>query len=533
MTVTLPASDPTGEDTAEAEVVVLADAAYRIGSGWPLLRHPGTLLMTNHDDTSEITHYLHRFWELPAGGLPLGRALVRPTPGATEQATLALDVLAALGKNPETLRTEKLGANTWDYAQAWLAGTDVTHLLVDRAHRLQPEQVRDLALMAASVECSLWLIWSSYEDTAPVLNALAGTGLLPVIRVPPARLLADLAHPRRQARSWNTQANYGWPVLPTAEFTRFLAAARRYLSPREFRRVDELYRATADATDTWLAESDHLVGLSAEQVHGRLATWLRDEQLGPAESSPAALITLRAIQAALFLRGILLRWDVTTLGPEPEKRLPGELTEQVCQALSSMARTDHAAATALSLHLNQGPILFGCWRCGDVAPDGSTISPPALHHHTEPVRRGSKYAPGVFGVTDPVRTFGLTEPACQRTIRVPAHAQPLIAAHRAYRCFQQADDSDPFFIHPTVSPEELSPRGVLREGVIRTCARLRLNPPWMHRAPCRDGADVGLQPRAEGWMLERALSVHVLDPTIVAHVPRRIHIEIEIERGDR
>lgn len=73
-------------------------------------------------------------------------------------------------------------------------------------------------------------------------------------------------------------------------------------------------------------------------------------------------------------------------------------------------------------------------------------------------------------------------------------------------------------------PDAHTPRsgtGALREAIIRTCDRLNLDPPWMHRDPCRHGADRGVRPRLHGWLAERGLSLHQLDPVLVAHLHRR------------
>ena len=97
---------------------------------------------------------------------------------------------------------------------------------------------------------------------------------------------------------------------------------------------------------------------------------------------------LRAVQAALFVRAIVLSWRPGPLGPRPATRLPGNLTPQVAGALHTVVRTDAAAATALSVHLNQGPAFFSVLQLGDVAPDGSAIRVPASR--ARPVRRAHR-----------------------------------------------------------------------------------------------------------------------------------------------
>jgi hypothetical protein len=113
---------------------------------------------------------------------------------------------------------------------------------------------------------------------------------------------------------------------------------------------------------------------------------LRDSAIGPAPCGPAALVRLRAVQAALFVRAIVLTWQPGALGPQPASRLPGNLTPEVAGAWQMAVHTDADAATALSVHLNQGPAFFGMLQLSDVAPDGSAIRGSA--GRPCPVQRG-------------------------------------------------------------------------------------------------------------------------------------------------
>ena len=88
---------------------------------------------------------------------------------------------------------------------------------------------------------------------------------------------------------------------------------------------------------------------------------------------------------------------------------------------------------------------------------------------------------------------------------IPEPARPIIAAHLAYRRVQGAQDTDPYFVHREVPGR--APTAVLRIAAQRACQRLHLNPPWLHRDPCRYGADIGLTPRTRGWLVERGLSL--------------------------
>lgn len=266
-----------------------------------------------------------------------------------------------------------------------------------------------------------------------------------------------------------------------------MAACQRHLRRRDFDRVAELYHSAADRTDKWAstALTDHGGRPAAE-----LAGWLRDEHLAAAADPAAALITLRATQAALLLHGWLLRWNTTALGPQPARRLAGDLTAGRAAALQTFTRTDHTAAAGLSLHLNLSPAGFACWRLRDVADDGSTIRAATVH---------TEHGNGLEGA----------EQACEATITVPGHARAVIAAHLAQRRDADAGEDDPFFRHPRGGDSSVV-HG-LRRGIRRVNDRLNLNPPWLHPLPCRYGADVGRTPRVPGWLAERGLSLHRLD----------------------
>ena len=203
----------------------------------------------------------------------------------------------------------------------------------------------------------------------------------------------------------------------------------------------------------------------------------------------------------MLRHGLLLAWNPGPLGPDPNARLRGDLTRLRANALYALGRTEHAAATALSLHLNHPPTVFGCWRCGDIAPDGSTLR-GGPHRH-----RLGNWA-GDAGANDP----------CATTVRVPEPARRLLVAHLAYRRIQGASTDDPFFIN-TRDPGR-SPASMLRSRASATCRRLNVNAPWLHTHTCRFGADIGLTRRSYGWLQERGLSLHHLTPGIPDSPPR-------------
>ncbi|GAA4102737.1 hypothetical protein [Nonomuraea soli] len=460
-----------------------------------------------------------------------GRVVVRPTPGASDTATLALDVLTALGKHPHAARNERAQNQAWQYGAAWLIGARISDLIVDRAHLLHPDRLADLVRLAERTGASLWLLWTGHPP-AELEHALAALTQrvvevreLPYLSYcfdPAEDLPADRATDRSAARPLvgrsiaPTPQASPWPALPSADFTTFLAACRRHLPGHAFTRVAGEFYAVAARAESWMLTHRTLI-VSGPAFTAHLAALARDHILGPADDANHALIRLRALQAALFLQGVLLRWDPAALGPEPARRLPGTLTGPIAHRLSTMCRTELAAATALSLHLNHGPTYFEALRCADIDPDAATITTPdhiddhdmlptnPKHRHPWPVVRARFLA-------DARRELSLGT-----TLHLPAAAGWLLAAHLAHRRLQGANADDPFFVHP--SQPHRSPAAALTEGIRRTCQTLQLaTPPWLHTGDCKFGADRGLVHRTQGWLTERCLTAHLLDPTGLPHV---------------
>lgn len=240
-----------------------------------------------------------------------------------------------------------------------------------------------------------------------------------------------------------------------------------------------------------------------------LTGWLRDDMLGPAPCPAAALVRLRAVQAALFTRGVLLRWDAAALGPGPAGRLNGDLTPGRAAMLAGIGvRPDR--------HRSRGR---------------AVPSPQPPRHPlraADPHRRRAGRLSAAAGPSPPARYRGtgrrsrdgtaLAELACGDLVRVPACARPILAAHLAYRRGQGAADGDPYFISPR-GPGGGSPERMLNNAVTRTCRAIGYDPPWLHGNDCRYGADIGLTAREPGWLAGRGLSPHRIDPAISDRVP--------------
>jgi len=189
------------------------------------------------------------------GGPAEHRAVLRPTPGAGDVQTTGWDLQVATGKPPHAARREPVSTLSWEYGQAWLAGSGVTDLIVDRAHLLTRGQAAAAAGAAAKAGTALWLLWGTgidpytpgYDGT-PHLVAGTRTQVISLWELyqrlpaaaPPLTAVAEPGEPG------------DWPPLPAADFPTFLAACRRYLPRAEFAQVARLYYDTAEAADAWL-----------------------------------------------------------------------------------------------------------------------------------------------------------------------------------------------------------------------------------------------------------------------------------------
>lgn len=461
-----------------------------------------TLLVNNAADQT-IT--VKRLNEAVIEGDPR-RILLRPTPGTITRSTLGWDLLAAMGKSTAVLNAHRPGAAGWDLAAAWMTGYGVTDVIVDRAHLLSPELVQDLVDIGHRATARVWLIYNSTTALAERMRSHAeGSGFTRVLE--PHQMVFEFPadvwwpHPdevgRKNMATWDVPSiRRQWTYMPDADFLTFLADARRGMNIEEFALAERYYWHAFERTEAWLDK--HLPD-GRPSFGPELAAWLRDVQIGPVPYGHIAQIVLRGTQAALFNAGVFLRWDRAHLGPNPGNALCGNLAGG--STLTQLVSTEAAAAAALSLHLNLGPFYFDAWRLADVEPDASILHPPPTSPPA-PVRYLE-----FSDLRTPVRhASNVAEIPCHLPVLVPRTIRPLIAAHVAARRQAGAGDHSQLFTHP--SGKRVYAR--LRNTINTALAQLNYRePPWLHADDCRFGADVGLVPRTQGWLIERGLSVHL------------------------
>ncbi|WP_281154667.1 hypothetical protein [Streptomyces sp. HYC2] len=454
--------------------------------------------------------------------------VVRPNP-VRSASDLVWDVLTAAGKNPAAARSSRLTTGSaWAAAAAWLTAARTEHIVVERGHRLSEKEAVRLAELADTVDATLWLIWSSPRDATEMGNALESSGHsrlhgrrgklpphgpnrpLHAIHLEDFYRLLPLSAPATSLPP-NPDENPGpdddWPTLPDVDFPLFLAACRRHLAADTFDQLNHVYRSEAQRTDQFVRRRPRtLTAPRTGNFDGALNAYLRDERLGPAATPRLALIRLRAIQASLLSRGVLLRWQPASLGPAPADRLPTWLTPAVCRALRATVPTDAAAATVLSLHLSAAPDTFSHLLCRNIDEDGHYLYLPTLPDHAIHLR--ADWAHAIDQSEDDEspghgHTIGKTP--------LPPYAAEILAAQLAYRRAEGSGTRRHLFVNyqdPALAASERT----LTELILRTCRRIGIQPHWLHRGTCREDGQIGTGPSPQtDWMTARRLTVTVLD----------------------
>ncbi|MFJ9079368.1 hypothetical protein ACIRO3_29620 [Streptomyces sp. NPDC102278] len=456
------------------------------------------------------------------------RIVVRPNPVRSAN-DLVWDVLAGSGKNPAAVRTCRLSiADAWKAATAWITAAHITDILVERAHRLSSREALQLAELADRADADLWLIWSSANSPTRLCNAIESLGRSE--RKGAARGHMPFGGPHRPVRAMggdtfervlplpapafsfplqpdeHADPDGDWPPLPAADFPLFLAACRRRLAGDTFEELHLTYRREAQATDAFVRRNRNELaeGRTGNTFKRALNAYLRDERLGPAAGGRLALIRLRAIQASLLTRGILLRWQSAALGPAAPDKLTTWLTPGICRALRATVSTHAAAATVLSLHLAAAPDHFSHLLCRNIDEHGRYLYLPT--HPDSAVFLRADWAHELDRrPEDETPSYGHTT----GKTTLPPYAAELLAAHLAHRRADGSGTRRRYFADPKNLALDASYRSLV-ETIGRTCRRIGVNPFWLHRGMCEvAGIGAGPAPLTE-WMTARRMDVVIL-----------------------
>ncbi|MFG2105000.1 hypothetical protein ACGFJ5_30845 [Micromonospora echinaurantiaca] len=399
-----------------------------------------------------------------------GALVVRPVPGTTSPAMLALAVLAALGKQVEP-QPRAAQRQWWPLAQAWTVGHQIDHLVVDRAHTLPAHLITHLISLAAASGAHLWFI-----DASPAHDAPALAGLAHAVRQRPQQLLTiTLAEPAAAPQPATAAPHIPPVILPHTGFLTFRYACQRRLPAAQAALVDDAWRHTFDTIRGWLNRTEvfaathrpdpQRVIAATRTLTAGLSVQLAD-LLYTAAHPADALLRLRAAQASLFRLGLLLHHEPRTAAPFGGD-LGCRLTPEVAVALNRAVSTSAAAAAVLQL-VNP---LDGSFIPARPQSDAlSTIEPDGSQLHTD---------------------YG--------NVPLPVCAHAILRAHR-------------HFVDPTgtAPPDTALFTGQWRDAdnlTERTLRRLRLAAlptPWYRRSRAY------LRGHATPWMRHRGLDLCVL-----------------------
>ncbi|MEV6348371.1 hypothetical protein [Actinoplanes sp. NPDC051851] len=308
--------------------------------------------------------------------------MVRAAPGTVNRQELALAVLAALGKQLNT-RPAEPAHRWWNLAQAWTVGHRIQHLVVDRAHTLPVELIRELRALAGAANATVWFVDAHPSGTVPALAGLPGaqTGNIDNLH--------EFARAGRSTAQPSDQRTRQVPAMtmPCAGFLTFRYACQRQLPADRVRQVDDAWLAAFGSAQSWLLRCypyDETIRPAAAQIRAALPAISAAlsarlaEQLYTAGNQATALLRLRATEAAVFRHGLLMRHQPRRAGGH-EHLLRCPLTPVLAALINRTVSTNAAAAAALHLiypiisadqrHLGEPR----SWRVGNVDVDGSRL----------------------------------------------------------------------------------------------------------------------------------------------------------------
>ncbi|MDP4512105.1 hypothetical protein [Nonomuraea turcica] len=443
----------------------------------PTAAAPVTIVLDPHDDAD----CLHQ--ALAAHDPAAGCVTVHPTPGASTDSQLCLDVLIALGKPADqaaTLSGRAGGEHAVAAATAWLIGSHTWLIIAVRTHLLSAAQRARLVCLAHESGAKLIVVWHARAEQDWTACFPGATGFHLADRLRPAIAAARLerkpwhsAVPARQvlhcaergpqpARGDPDLDDVTLPALPTSDFLRFRADAYRRLSLSQFQHVDGVYTYGLDLACTWLLRHGDLARAPATRrlpstrpAHwGAMTGHVRDrasilhrlpEEIAPDHPYPYrigalhplrlfltdliadcptrehAIARIRGAQAGLFLHGYLLTVPIL-MGRPAGPGLIAQLTAEDAERIAThLAHPVHAAALATALFTGARLHDLQAIPLAALSPDATTIE----------IREGTQAADG------------LVLPEETITYRVPVYARGILAAARAFLLLTGHHDEEP------------------------------------------------------------------------------------------
>lgn len=268
---------------------------------------------------------------LPAGpAAPGGPVWVEIRPDLRRGATIASDLLAALGKRRDVAGVGRNAHHDEQLALAWLHAYDITALVATEAQRLSPLLLSHLDRLAEQARLPLWLLHRPPRSDTFV-HGLQRRGAHPM-------RLAEVPTPQVRRDQPGRRPTLG-VTLPPAPFHRFLTTCQAHLSSTDFQTVADRHAHTArHAYDTLTGDGTGIATVAR----------LVEELLRPAPLDDLLTVDLRALQLACWHHDRYLKTDLTQLLASPER--PDTDPTSVDQALVAYRQPHRPLAVALAAH---------------------------------------------------------------------------------------------------------------------------------------------------------------------------------------
>lgn len=291
--------------------------------------------------------------------LDAGRAVCELKPGRQTKALLADAVLEGLGKDLDFRGYAKDASRNWTRTVTWLRAHRVEELVALRAQHLDWRGWESIVSMAAQADCALTLVVSGIELDAR-RDRIAE-------QWPFARMTFQRwseAHGSSALPAVPTDNEQPlFPLVPDCDFTLFRAASRKHLSDDDFCRVDARFLQSLKDTKAWVARN---AAVDEESVCGHLRGQVR-----PCRSLGELITVVRAVQAALFCAGWLVKVDHERFIASTEREPYDLLNTANAELLRGFTSPRYAAAATLALTARISPHTLADIKLADVTEDGT------------------------------------------------------------------------------------------------------------------------------------------------------------------
>jgi hypothetical protein len=338
------------------------------------LPDPGLFVVIDDEDTAERGTYLRGV----AASDP-DKLFVAITPGSDNNRTVGIDILRALGKDPDLVGAGRNSAETWQRAALWLELANLSDVFVSRAHLLPYWLMEDLVRLAARAQTRLWLI---FQTPALQRRHVRFLRLWPVTRLEWGEFQARWDTPSRKRRRTSSKPTRAaeqarrLPHVPIDDFTTFRAACRELLSADDFALVDAEFLRAFQTTSAYL-ESQGGQAVTEETICAHVR-----EAIADLDWMPTLTTRIRGSQVAAFHAGYLVKANLDALMTTRASRV--KLDDEVLAKLSRYCTPRFAAAAVLVAAIDCQLEDLLALNIGDVAVGGNMVTVSGATHRLPP-----------------------------------------------------------------------------------------------------------------------------------------------------